>query len=319
MTDQDVLHFTPAVSPDKARKMISAAQWNALLGDAGADALFFEAIFDEVNALSRVRFGELADGPDNAYGLIFSTQELLGEGYEDPVSDGSPWFLAEPGSSEPVEVFLDEEEIQIGLDTTSGLDINAAALAADGSIYLSFRNDELIHGVAVLLENGGVVAFDAASISYDVDGCVDDIVAGSAVVILDEAAVDAMITQAGITDADSTPIQTADNLIALEIDPAGGTPSGTAYLLVALGGTLAGTTYPALEVPGSLGLTGQYAAPLANPIVGMTLDANGDLEIPILIPGSIVVDVNAVIQWVDAGPSRQLPAPIVIAFDADGP
>lgn len=116
---------------------------------------------------------------------------------------------------------LSEAAIRLALDVNDGSPVNvdAALLAPDGTIFLSFEQDLFVLG-GRLLEDGGVAALPAATLrpGSGPDGAVECIQRGSAVVALTESAVLEIVGRAAPTSGDP-PLRDVD---FLALDPCGG-------------------------------------------------------------------------------------------------
>jgi len=228
-SDEEMIHAVPGPSV-VARKFFSIGFLNTMLGDEDFDDNFLESdVVDEIDALALSPSFSGAD--PTLYDLVFSTQNDFGEAYGPAIDDGSLWRFDRPptagGFTSPVEIFLPTSVLQAGLATTSGLDIDALAFAADGSLLLSFREDELIQGDAVLVGDGGIVGFPAASVVYAPDGDISTLGNNTAHIVLTESAVDSLVAGSGLLDFFSAPIVVINDLQGLAIDPSGGTFLGS--------------------------------------------------------------------------------------------
>ncbi len=229
--DTTIVRFVPGTDVS-AVKVTGLPEWACLLGDADGDFDFWEALFDDVDALglnTLLPVPERLTSPD----LILSSEAAFG-GADESISqdvggacDGTLFSLRRTpdGGSFLVEPFLREITVlaaigQLGVPGSDGVDVDAFALDADGNVYLSFRVDEPVNGV--LLADDGVLCLPAHSLTWDHTMVVLDAAPGSALVVLDAAGVNALVTHAGLLSASGQPVVSLTDLQALEIDPLGG-------------------------------------------------------------------------------------------------
>ncbi len=246
-TDETMVEIVPAAAGATARKTMSLATLNALVGDEDSDLDFFESPFDEIDAIALPpQYVASSYGSPSLYDYVWSGQHDFGEAYAAMVSDGSLWrFVKAPSLAGPVvEVVLDHAVLQAGLGTSGTVDIDAVAFSATGDLFLSFRDDELIHGDLVAFADGGVMAFKAGDIAWNADGTIADLGGDTAVIVLDEADVDAHVAAAALLDDVGAPVTTIGDLQALDVDPAGGTFVGadgvTSWPVLLLAGATTG-------------------------------------------------------------------------------
>jgi hypothetical protein len=229
--DTTIVRFVPGTDTS-AVKVTGLPEWACLLGDADGDFDFWEALFDDVDALG---LNVLLPPPDRltSRNLILSSEAAFGNAMESisqdlaGACDGTLFtLLRKPdGTNFLVDPFLREITVlsaigQLGTSGSDGVDVDAFALDALGNVYLSFRVDEDVNGV--LLADDGVVCLPSHELIYDWPYRVLDATYGSALIVLDAAGVNTLVAHAGLLGASGQAIQSLTDLQALEIDPAGG-------------------------------------------------------------------------------------------------
>jgi hypothetical protein len=212
-------------------KFASVGNWNALFGDDDGDADFFEHAMGEMDALAlHPKYVPSGFGSPELFDFVYSSEFDFGSSWPVPIKDGSLWRLVKgtPAGGPVIKVFLDESVLKTGLGTTGDIDTDALAFDSSGTMYLSFRDLVMIHGDLVPLDDGAVVAFPPAVITYDAAGNVTSLGADTVVVVLNEPDVDALVAMIGLDGGLTT---TIGDLESLDVDPAGG-------LFVGVGGIL---------------------------------------------------------------------------------
>jgi hypothetical protein len=229
--DTEVAAFTPGLDAS-AIKQLALAELTCLLGDCDKDGWYFDAPWGDLDALGPRLYGPDVTGP-LITDWLFSTEEEWCGGDEysfvdgPGAVDGTVFALArDPTTGQADVVFFLREVLvlraigQLGDPASDGVDVDAFAQDELGDIFLSFRVDEQVNGV--LLADDGVVCLPAETLDYDAALNVKDVEAGAAVIVLDEAASDALVAHAGLLTASGKAIKSLQDLQALELDPAGG-------------------------------------------------------------------------------------------------
>lgn len=226
LTDETICEVVPGPGTLAAEKTVGLATLNALLGDEDGDLDFFETALDEIDAIALPpSYVASPYGSPSIFDYVLSSKSDFGEAYAAIVTDGSLWrFHRAPAVGAPViDIVLSQPTLQAGIGTTLSIDVDAAAFDADGNLYVSFRDDELIHGDLVSVGDGAVLAFDADDIVWNADGTIASLGSDTVAIVLAESDVDAQVVAAGLLDALGVPVTTIGDLQALDVDPAGGT------------------------------------------------------------------------------------------------
>jgi|GEM_PF-6274575 len=229
--DTTIVRFVPGTDAS-AVKVTGLPEWACLLGDADGDFDFWEALFDDVDALG---LNVLLPPPERltSRNLILSSEAAFGNANESTsqdvggACDGTLFTLLRTpdGGSFLVDPFLREITVLSAIDQLSdpdsdGVDVDGFALDTSGNVYLSFRVDEPVNGV--LLADDGVVCLPSHELIYDWPYRVLDATPGSAFIVLDAAGASTLVAHAGLKGASGQLLQSLTDLQALEIDPAGG-------------------------------------------------------------------------------------------------
>ena len=212
-------------------KFVSVGNWNALFGDDDGDGDFFEHSMGEMDALAlHPKYVPSGFGSPELFDFVYSSEFDFGSSWPVPVKDGSLWRLVKgtPAGGPVIKVFLDESVLQTGLGTTGDIDTDALAFDASGTMYLSFRDLVKIHVDVVPVDNGAVVAFPPAVITYDAAGNITSLGVDTVVVVLNEPDVDALVAMIGLDGGLTT---TIGDLESLDVDPTGGSFVGVGGIL----------------------------------------------------------------------------------------
>jgi hypothetical protein len=225
----DVLQFAPGLVVS-TEKIHTAATTNALLGDEDGDGDHFESIFGAIDALEYLHyppnmvpfpFGNLTD-----HDVVWSVRESFGgsgastDNAPHGAADGSLFRFVADANGNRVQILLAETAILGAIGQSAGLgdDIDVDAFAQDdmGNVYLSFDEDELVNGNPV--QDGSVVVLPIGALTVQPDGTITAVASNSAVELLNESDLDAMIVATGIAGT-----QQIGDLRDVVMDPGGGT------------------------------------------------------------------------------------------------
>jgi len=254
----DVVEFSPFVTLS-AESVLTNATLTVLMGDEDGDGDFDENFVGDIDALDVLRIPAPPAATRTVYSYVFSTAEDFGQ-----VLDGDVFrFLAGGAAGDSVQRMLKEGQVLLatGQNLGSGdVDVDSFTQDQFGNIYLSFADDEDVNGT--LLSDGGVCMIPSTAITYGPHGNATNVVAGSAVIILSEADVDAMVATAGLLFA-----STVDDTTCLAIDLLGGTfvgRDGLNHPNLYFSGESLGASVLSTAAGGSFA-TGNFGAPLATP------------------------------------------------------
>ncbi len=257
MKPTDLVHFAPFVNLS-AEKIQANPVYNVMMGDEDGDGDFAENFIGAIDAVQILRNPVEPTTLRTVYRYVFSTSEDF-----DIALDGDVFrFLPGGPAGDSIQRMLREGQIRAAIgDVSQELDVDAFTQDIQGNLFLSFAEDEVVNGTPV--GDGGVVLLPASAITYGTFGEVTSLAAGSAVVILDEPDVDAMVAQSGLTFA-----STVDDLTCLEVDLMGGTfvgKDGQNHPNLYFSGESLGATILTTANGGSFA-TGNFGFPLATPV-----------------------------------------------------
>jgi hypothetical protein len=189
-------------------------QW-AYVGDADLDGRFVDsstaAPGGDIDAVF-VRQGDT--GPFTPRDIFISKEgtDGMAVGFE----DGDVFRYAGPNGA--LEFFVTEALLLPAVGGTSSWDTNAICQSAAGDLFLSTNTANGVIG------DGDIAYIPASAITYDANGNVSAITAGSAVMLATEAELEAVAAASGMLSSVGGTVGTSiSELSALEIDPNGGT------------------------------------------------------------------------------------------------
>jgi hypothetical protein len=232
-SDSDVVGFRPGFDAS-AVKIHGSTEFCALVGNPEADGDFGQIHGGDIDALGVRRPGQ-GHFRVQTERLVFSVEHSWGSSYPlVPVEyvgtlDGSLFSLGrQPDGTLKIEFFLTEALLIQALGQQPMgpegdppmVDVDAFVQDFAGNVYLSFRHDELVGGT--LLADDGVVCLPRTDFITDAMGNVGWTLPGSAVIVLDKPAVDALVAAAGLVTQAGSSIGSVVDLQALALDPAGG-------------------------------------------------------------------------------------------------
>ncbi|MBI4879490.1 MAG: hypothetical protein HY812_07515 [Planctomycetes bacterium] len=253
----DVVHFQP-VFTFSAEKILTNATINVLLGDHDGDGDHFENILGGIDAIDLLRVPVQPSVTRTVYEYVYSASDPFAG-----VANGSIFrFVPGFAAGDFIEVVLSEAQILAAIGQGLGDAANTDAFTQDdnGNVYLSFADDELVN--TVLVGDGGVVMIPGSALTYSPAGVVTAVVSGSAVLLLNEADVDAMIVTAGLLTASAV-----GDLSCLAIDTVGKTfigLDGQAHPNLFFSGESLGPVVFTTDAGGAFGVT-SFGAPLGAP------------------------------------------------------
>jgi hypothetical protein len=212
----------------------TGSQW-AYLGDADSDGRLVDtstsAPGEDVDAVFVKRFLGAPTGPLGPREVFVSKEDV--SGFAPGLEDGDVFRYSDQGL---VEFFVTEAQLlsALGQEASGELDLDAICQNATGDLYLSFGDTELVNGVSAL--DGAVVIVPSAALTYDAQGNVSAVAAGSASVLFDETLMRQFVTNSGMaTSVGGTPSADID-ISALEVDPDHSVPGGETHLWFAWSG-----------------------------------------------------------------------------------
>lgn len=254
----DLVHFSPFVFLS-AEKVQTNAHLNAILGDHDADGDFAENFIGSFDALDVPFLPAPKNKTRTIYDYVFSTSLDFA-----PILDGDVFrFVAGGPAGDSVQVVFSEAQFVAAVGADDGdVDVDAFCQDVQGDVYFSFAADELVGGSPV--PDGAVFFVPASAITYDGDGVAVAVTPGSAVVVLDEPDVDALVQNSPVAHTNAV-----GDVTALALDLNAGTfvgADGAAHPNLVLSGEALGPNLISTIGGGTIA-TGNFGAPLgaANP------------------------------------------------------
>ena len=280
----DVVSFLPVFS-FSCEKILSNVSINTILGDHDANGVFAQNFIGSFDAIDVLKVPTPPIEILNLFSFVYSTSESFSG-----ISKGSV-FRFVPGApvGDFAQAVLLESQILSAVGQSAGsdaLDTNAFTQDVDGNIYLSFADDEMVNGT--LVGDGGVVMIPASAMTFAASGVVLSVTPASAVLLLNEAEVDAMVVASGLTTA-----STIGDLSCLAID-------SNAQTFIGLDGQPHPNLYFSGEALGPVVLTtkngGEIATTGSGPPLGSAVPNLGDFGL-----GSMTGGIGALTVQPDTG------------------
>lgn len=217
--DDGVMYHSPGVTPF-AYPYCDYGTWCAFFGDDDSDGQYGDSIVGEIDAL-HVPLGSPA--PAKFFGIWFSTSvDVDGGGLLNgsTLSQGSIVRLFNDGNQTGVETVISQAQIITAANSsTSNPDVNGFTFdVTTGDMYFTFTANFDVNGTA--MADGGVMRIPGSALTFGPTGLVTAVAPGTAEIVLTEAEVLAIFTNAGYsfggTNANS-------DLLGIALDPTGGT------------------------------------------------------------------------------------------------
>lgn len=231
-----LLEWSTAPCPGaSAEKFVPRTCFQTMAGDENGDGAYWNpSLFVEVDALCTALLTPAAFNA-NARSMFWSPRLVMGTVISAPNQlrpgdvgrlRNDPFLFAPNGQ---VEYFLTQEQVNqsLGLPLTNVLDVDAIAYRIGIGVFFSLDADVLANtqcGGPTLIRDGDLLGIPDYAITWTTDGRVQSLAPGvTASVVYSEAAIDAMVAAANITDRFGNCITTAIDLESIEIDPQGST------------------------------------------------------------------------------------------------
>lgn len=230
----DIMGLQAFPCPSRAEKWAPRSAFDTMAGDEDGDDNYFEpGLFGSIDALMITRTVPGA-GVTNArlvwYSVSVPTSTSVSGGVG--LRPGDIGHIVRNGAGDgQVEYFIRAEQIQIALGlppTPVLIDVDAATWGPNQGLFLSLDADIACApcGGPTLLRDGDVFCIPPSAYTMTSSGTIGGVVPNSAVVVYTEAQIDAMVSNAMVTDRFGTCVTTAVDLESLDID--WGTPSTVA-------------------------------------------------------------------------------------------
>ena len=216
--NDEIYSVTPLPGPGyTARPFLpTSLQWY-YVGDLDGDAQYVEASTNgpggNLDAIFVKADQPAPVSPRDVFFSLSSTSSISLQG----VTTADVVRYAAQGS---LEVFVTASQLETATGGAS-LNLDALCQSADGDLFLSFSlTESLVFGSA---EDGDLLRIPASAITYDADGNVGSIAAGSVELLATEDELIALANASGFRTSVGGQVTTSFELSGLEIDPDGGT------------------------------------------------------------------------------------------------
>lgn len=224
MRTDEIYEITPVVgSLAPARPFLPISFEYHLVGDLDGDAVYVEddveGPADTIDAIL-VKAGTV--GPVTPRDVFWSVDSISAANIPGlRISD-----VVRYSGQGTLEFFMTQVQLNTAcgyVSTSNTVNLDAIAQSAAGDIFFSQSGVNTINGVAT--DDGDILVIPASAITYDANGNVSAIAAGSAVRIAAQTDVIAWITASGQRTSVGGVVSTSPNieLSGLEMDPNGGT------------------------------------------------------------------------------------------------
>ena len=217
---------------------LSAEKWSprtcfqTMAGDENNDGRFWNAaLFGRIDALCQMMPLSPIAGSANPRDVFWSPSAAMGNN----ISGGPSLRPGDVGrivrdvfwQDGQVEYFMRREQFNqvLGLPLGTAIDVDAIAWSLNYGVFFSIDADILCNTACgpTLLRDGDLVMVPASMIAWTPDFRVNAVAPMSAVVIYNEAAIDAMVVAAGVTNRFGACVTNAIDFESVEIDWSGPT------------------------------------------------------------------------------------------------
>jgi hypothetical protein len=207
-----------------AEKWAPRTAYDVMAGDENGDTdLFAPGLFGRIDALMATFLpaGSTRDNPRTVY---WSPEAAMGTNVSSaPLRPGDVGRIVRNGSGDgQVQYFMRQEQfnLALGLPLTTPIDVDAIAFHPQFGVFFSLDTDIWITTACGphFLQDGEIVGISMAALTLLPGPRIGPVVPGSAVVVYNAAAVDAMVVNSGVADRFGTCIPNAVDVESLEID-----------------------------------------------------------------------------------------------------
>lgn len=202
--------------------------FHTMAGDENGNGQYWHPnLFGEIDALCAAVLTPAAFNT-NPRSMFWSPSQAMGTNITTlPLRPGDVGRITNQPSDGKVEYFMSREQFNqsIGLPLTTPIDVDAIAYRVGVGVFFSLDADVFASTFCsgpTLIQDGALVGIPNSAIIWTTDGRVQSLTPGvSASIVYTEAAMDAMVANANVTDRNGVCITTAVDLESIEIDPSG--------------------------------------------------------------------------------------------------
>ncbi len=210
-----------------AEKWAPRTAYHTMAGDENADATYFNpAIFGSVDALMTT-VPMTISGLENQRTVFWSVSAAMGNNISaNPFRPGDVARIIRAGFVDgQVEYFMRQEQFNqaLGLALATPIDIDAITFSPQFGVFFSLDSDIVCNTGCgpVLVQDGAVIAIPQAALTYTFDMRIAGVLPNSALVVLTEAQIDAMVVNAQVTNRFGACLLNAVDLESLDFAFAG--------------------------------------------------------------------------------------------------
>lgn len=205
-----------------AEKWAPRTTYHTMAGDENADGTYFNpALFGRIDALVTT-VPATAPGYDNQRTVFWSVEAAMGNAISlNPFRPGDVARIVRGGPGDgQVQYFMRQEQFNqaLGLPLATPIDVDAIAFSPQFGVFFSLDGDQWANTACgpVFVQDGAVVAIPPAALTYTVDMRIAGVLPNTAIVVLSEAVVDALVANAQVTDRFGNCVPNATDLESLE-------------------------------------------------------------------------------------------------------
>jgi hypothetical protein len=205
-----------------AEKWAPRTTYHTMAGDENADGTYFNpALFGRIDALVTT-VPATAPGYDNQRTVFWSVEAAMGNAISlNPFRPGDVARIVRGGPGDgQVQYFMRQEQFNqaLGLPPATPIDVDAIAFSPQFGVFFSLDGDQWANTACgpVFVQDGAVVAIPPAALTYTVDMRIAGVLPNTAIVVLSEAQIDALVANAQVTDRFGNCVPNATDLESLE-------------------------------------------------------------------------------------------------------
>jgi hypothetical protein len=218
---------------------LSAEKWaprtcyHTMAGDEDANAVYFNpTIFGSIDALVE-SIPTTGTGLQNQRTVFWSVDAAMGTNVAiNPFRPGDVARIVRAGPGDgQVQYFMRQEQFNmaLGLPLATPIDVDAIAFSPQFGVFFSLDADIVCNTACgvMLVQDGDVVVVPPSALTYTPDMRISGVAANSAIVVLTEAQIDAMVINALVTNRFGVCLPNAVDLESLEFDMSSATQTYT--------------------------------------------------------------------------------------------
>jgi len=205
-----------------AEKWAPRTTYHVMAGDENADGTYFNpTLFGSVDALVTT-VSAAGTGWENQRTVFWSVAAPIGNNISlNPFRPGDVARIVRAGPGDgQVQYFMRQEQFNqaLGLPLGTPIDVDAIAFSPQFGVFFSLDADIVANTACgpVLVQDGAVVVIPAPALTYTPDMRIAAVLPNTAIVVLTEAQIDALVVNAQVTDRFGACVPNAVDLESLE-------------------------------------------------------------------------------------------------------